>query len=124
MSEFSFGKQYRLLSSDDFDYLKSGCQQINTKFVKAYFKPTRKNKEHSRIGISVSKKVGKAKTRNKFKREIRETFRKSILREKALDVLFVVSPRLTSYFPSDSEAKAEFKKSFYGLLQKVDQVIK
>jgi len=123
MPEFSFGKQYRLRSSGDFEYLKTDCKQLSTKFVKAYFKPTKENEIHSRIGISVSKKVGKAKTRNIFKREIRETFRVSKLRERGLDLLFVVSPRLTKYFPSDRQAKLEFKKSLYGLLQKVQQSI-
>jgi len=119
----SFGKQYRLLSSGDFDYLKTGCSNLNTKFVRAYYKPGKSSDSSTRIGISVSKKVGKAKIRNKFKRQIREQFRVSNLKNRGLDVLFVVSPRVTSSFPDDKDAEKELKKSIYGLLQKLNNSI-
>jgi ribonuclease P protein component len=44
----------------------------------------------ARLGFAVSKKVGKANVRNKFRRVIREHFRQNIsLRSRSIDILVV-----------------------------------
>lgn len=54
-----------------------------------YFKQGKNQK--SRIGISITTKVGKATVRNRFKRLIRETFRFSAIKDAGFDILVVVS---------------------------------
>ena len=50
----------------------------------------------SRLGITVTKRVGRAHDRNKLKRRVREIFRKSLLRDEldgiALDVVVNLKP--------------------------------
>ena len=90
---FSFPKSSRLLKSDDFLYLKEKPNKLSSKFFIAYYKNQKNNLKTSRIGISVSKKVGNAVVRNKIKRQIRENFRQSDIRFKGLDILTVVKNR-------------------------------
>ena len=63
-------KEYRVKRSQDFDNIIRKKQSFaNRQFVIYY----QKNKlEHMRLGVSVSKKLGKAHERNKIKRYIRE----------------------------------------------------
>ena len=95
MAKYSFEKSYRLLSKIDFDFLKNRSRTLNSKFFRIYYKESRLEEGRSRLGISVSRKVGKAVVRNRFKRIIRETFRKNIeFKNHGLDVLLVVSPKI------------------------------
>jgi ribonuclease P protein component len=89
-----FDKSYRLLSADDFSYLRKDSKNFNHKWMRVYYKPSRINSSKSRIGISVTKKVGKANIRNLCKRQVREFFRSSDYKELGLDLLVLVSPRL------------------------------
>ena len=66
-------KEYRVKRSQDFDNIIRKKQSFaNRQFVIYYQK---NNLDHMRLGISVSKKLGKAFERNKIKRYIRETFK-------------------------------------------------
>ncbi|MBW2440007.1 MAG: ribonuclease P protein component [Deltaproteobacteria bacterium] len=70
---FSFTKADRILKRSDFIALsKSGKRVQNSEFI-AYFGPTRHNQ--SRLGVTVTKKVGQAVERNRLKRMVREFFR-------------------------------------------------
>jgi len=93
-ADSSFDKSYRLLSADDFSYLRKDSKNFSHKWLRVYYKPSRINSSKSRIGISVTKKVGKANKRNFCKRLIREFFRNSDFRDLGLDMLVLVSPRL------------------------------
>ena len=83
-------KEYRVKKSQDFDNIIRKKQSFaNRKFVIYY----QENKlDHMRLGISVSKKLGKAHERNKLKRYVRESFktRKDFL--KNYDIIIIVRP--------------------------------
>lgn len=83
-------KEYRVKKSQDFDNIIRKKQSFaNRQFVMYY----QENKlDHMRLGISVSKKLGKAHERNKLKRYVRESFktRKDFL--KNYDIIIIVRP--------------------------------
>ena len=70
---FSFSKADRILKRSEFIALsKFGKKVQNSEFI-AYFLPTQH--DHSRLGVTVTKKVGQAVERNRIKRIVREFFR-------------------------------------------------
>ena len=83
-------KEYRVKKSQDFDNIIRKKQSFaNRQFVIYY----QENKlDHMSLGISVSKKLGKAHERNKLKRYVRESFktRKDFL--KNYDIIIIVRP--------------------------------
>ncbi|EEQ79631.1 MULTISPECIES: ribonuclease P protein component [Staphylococcus] len=67
-------KAYRIKKNADFQKIyKRGKSVANRQFV--VYTYDNKEQEHFRLGISVSKKLGNAVTRNKIKRAIRENFK-------------------------------------------------
>ncbi|MCD6184184.1 MAG: ribonuclease P protein component [Deltaproteobacteria bacterium] len=73
MRQFSFVKADRLLKRKDFLWLsKTGTKYYNRHFLAIFF-PGRTAK--TRIGITVTKKIGKAVKRNRIKRYVREYYR-------------------------------------------------
>ncbi|OUR92943.1 ribonuclease P protein component [Halobacteriovorax marinus] len=87
----------------------------------AYYRPSRLSatSDHSRIGFSITKKVGKAVLRNRYKRIMRDMFRQSPLKEKTYDILVIVSPYLTKKIDSPLEQELLLKKSFAQLLTSI-----
>ena len=74
MGEYSFPKAARILKRPEFIRLsKSGAKIQNRHFIFLY---SRSRREYSRIGITVSRKVGDAVVRNRIKRLVRENFRR------------------------------------------------
>jgi ribonuclease P protein component len=70
---FSFTKADRILKRGEYIALsKSGKKVQNDEFI-AYFLPARH--DQSRLGVTVTKKVGQAVERNRIKRIVREFFR-------------------------------------------------
>ncbi|MGO3170201.1 MAG: ribonuclease P protein component [Bavariicoccus seileri] len=66
-------KRYRVKSERDFKQIfKAGKSYANRQFV--VYVLEKKDQQHFRAGISVSKKLGNAVVRNKIKRRIREGF--------------------------------------------------
>jgi ribonuclease P protein component len=66
-------KQFRLKKNEEFSRVfDQGTSIANRQFV-IYILP-KVGQEHFRIGLSVSKRVGNAVTRNRIKRVIREIF--------------------------------------------------
>ena len=73
MPEQSFGRQFRLRTAAEFDrvYRAKVYAADDVLVVNA----SASDLPHPRLGLSVSKKVGNAVTRNRWKRLIREAFR-------------------------------------------------
>lgn len=66
-------KAYRIKKNDDFQKVyKQGKSVANKQFI--VYRLANPENEHFRLGISVSKKIGNAVTRNRIKRAIRESF--------------------------------------------------
>jgi ribonuclease P protein component len=90
MKSFSFPKGERLLNRKDFVNLNRSAKRYRTEHFTALYKENGLN--ITRLGITVSKRIGNAVRRNRIKRLIREFFRlnrKSFL--KGYDVNFIAS---------------------------------
>lgn len=73
MSDFAFPQTARLLKSHEFKLVTDRGRKVHTPLFLIFF---RKNgQDHCRLGVTVSKKVGQAVTRNRVKRWLREYFR-------------------------------------------------
>lgn len=94
MADNSYPKNFRLLSASDFNYLKRGASSFKHRHFRIFYKSSRtSSSKNSRLGIAVSKKVGKAHDRNLCKRVVREQFRKSSLKDDcSIDLLVTISP--------------------------------
>jgi len=68
-----FPKEVRLRSSKDFRRLRALGQKRHTPHFVVYWQ--RKSDGPTRLGLTVSRKVGGAVTRNRIKRLVREVFR-------------------------------------------------
>ena len=90
MPDFSFGRQYRIRSPAEFDrvYAAKLFAADDVLVVNA----CANGLPHPRLGLSVSKKVGNAVARNRWKRLIREAFRLS-RGELPLGIDLVVRPQ-------------------------------
>lgn len=77
VSQFGIKKSHRILKRPDFVFLsKYGKKIQDSNFIILYMpRKSTGEPEHSRLGITVSKRVGNAVLRNRLKRLIREYFR-------------------------------------------------
>ncbi len=110
MADNTFSKSYRLLSAKDFSFLKKNAACFKHRHFRIFYKSSRiSTSKNSRIGIAVSKKVGKAHDRNLLKRIVREEFRKSSLRSMVnLDMLLTVSPY---FYKNVSDPRVELREA-------------
>ena len=88
MADNKYSKNFRLLSASDFSHLKVDSKIFKKPNLRVYFAKNSLN--NSRIGISVSKRVGNAILRNRYKRICRELFRLSPMKQLNYDFLFVI----------------------------------
>ena len=119
MISWKFSKSSRLLKKEDFLGLRCNALKVCETFLWAYVKK-RKNGQGSRIGMSVSKKVGNAVHRNFLKRIIRETFRTSLHEINNRDILIVVNPKLFKKIPEKKEAGNKIKVSLKVIFEKIE----
>lgn len=106
-------KEYRIKKEQDFNrIIKEKNNFANRHFVAYYSKNTTDN--HFRLGISVSKKLGKAHERNKLKRYVREAIKQYKYRIKDYDVIIIVKNN-ACHIDFD-----EFSKSIYHILNKTN----
>lgn len=73
MKKYSFGKADRIRKRIDFLMLSKNCNKVRNQHFIALIRPNFNNR--TRLGITVSKRVGNAVVRNRIKRIIREYFR-------------------------------------------------
>lgn len=104
-------KKYRIKKNEEFQaiiYLRHSV--VNKAYVLYYSK---KKEEHGRLGISVSKKMGKANVRNKIKRQVRMMVQ-DIIKQGLLmmDVILIVrAPYLQqSYIDNKKDLESLIKK--------------
>ena len=71
----TFTKKDRLTHRQEFLYLVKNGKRCNNRYFIAY--ACQNHLENCRLGITVSKKVGKAAKRNRIKRIVREYFRQN-----------------------------------------------
>ena len=117
----SFSKNFRLRSAQDFSYLRTNSKRIDTPWIRVYYKDSRTSLDETRIGLSVSKKVGKANKRNRFKRILREQFRLSECKYLAKDVLIIVSPRIFKRFTDAKDSEKALISSFNEALRSLSR---
>lgn len=104
MKDNSFPKQIRLLNKSDFANLRSrNTRKLFLKTIKLIYQPN--DLSHGRLGFAVSRKVGKANVRNLLKRNLREWFRQSSIKDKPFDMMIIVHPKWKA-FGSDAFLKA------------------
>jgi ribonuclease P protein component len=71
--QFSLTKADRILKRSEFIVLSKSGRKVQNAYFIACFAPGQQ--PHCRLGITVTKKVGKAVERNRIKRMVREFFR-------------------------------------------------
>jgi len=71
--DFSFTRADKILKRYEFLHLSKSGKKIQNRYFIALFCPGKS--EQSRLGITVTKKIGNAVTRNRIKRLCREYFR-------------------------------------------------
>ncbi len=91
--EHAFPRSRRLTGEGTFGEVMSGRAKVLTPYFAAHTNPT--PRAYSRLGLSVSRKVGKANVRNHIKRMLREAFRLgSPAWDAPYDVVLIVKPHL------------------------------
>jgi len=108
-------KEYRIRKNQEFqDIIKLKQSQANAKFV-VYF---RKNNDHLKVGISVSKKLGNAVIRNKIKRQVRMMAQQVFDKEQKLDIIVIVRNKYLSC--SYEENKKDLVYIYNKIIKRMD----
>lgn len=103
-------KKYRVKRNEDFSHIIKRKQSVaNRCFIIYYLK---NDFDHARIGISVSKKLGKAVIRNKIKRQVRMIVQQTIDLNDSYDYVVIVRKKYLDFnFDSNlNELKYLYKK--------------
>lgn len=81
-------KERRITSNIEFQSILQHKRHVSNGSFVIYF--MKKKKEHSRIGISVSKKLGSAVDRNKVKRQVRMMLQQLFNEELSYDAILMI----------------------------------
>ena len=85
-----FPQGARIKRSVEFRQIQKTGRRIRSRFLVVCFCET--SQKTSRFGLTVSRKVGNAVTRNRVKRWLRESIRKNRHDVSSLDVVFIARP--------------------------------
>lgn len=88
MSDFPFPKQARLLRASEFKRVFDARNSASDAWIVLYGAASESG--HPRIGLTVSRRVGSAVVRNRWKRLLREAFRTTQGQLSPLDLVCVV----------------------------------
>lgn len=109
---FRFSRTQRIRSRRDFQHIYEHGQLYKDEFVRIFYvhkSPT----EPGRLGLSISKKLGKAHVRNRIKRIIRETFR--LHPELTVGLDLIVQPRPTVASLTNAQLSQRFLEALTAL---------
>ena len=103
MGDFRFRKQYRLRHRREFQRVFSQRVRASNDVLLVY--GARNTYDYPRLGLTVSRKVGKATRRNRWKRLIREAFRLNRHRlPQGLDLVVIPRPQAQPTLQNVTEA--------------------
>jgi ribonuclease P protein component len=111
-------KAYRLKKNEEFQLVFNRGKSFANRQLVLYFLK-KQDQEHFRIGLSVSKKIGKAVTRNQIKRYIKQAFlelEENILNEYDLIIIARKPTKDMDFF--------QIKKSLQHVLYKTELLSK
>ena len=80
--------KFRVKTHEDFQEVIKQKQSVSNRIFVLYYK--KNNLDHSRVGISSSKKLGNAVTRNKVRRQIRMMAKEIINFDYSIDYCIIV----------------------------------
>ena len=106
MAPHKFTKKDRLLKRRQFVQLSEKGKKIQNKYYLAIY--ARNDTTRSRLGVTVTKKVGNAATRNKIKRFCREFFRQNQNRmSDTIDINIIAKKKATYLDGNETFRKLE-----------------
>ncbi len=98
-------KEYRVRKNEEFQAIIRKKRSVaNAQFVVYY----RKNDDHLRIGISVSKKLGNAVVRNKVKRQVRMMVSQTFEKNQNKDYIIIVRHKYLLGTYEDNKKSLEY----------------
>lgn len=108
LSDEKLRKEERLLKRSDFQCVFETRQSTGNKILVLH--KLENAIGHPRLGLVVSKKFGNAVARNKFKRQIREIFRRNKVKIGGIDLVVLPSKKTDSRAASFNQIEETFLK--------------
>ena len=108
-TSFSHGKQDRLRKRREFLEVYARGDKVRTPYFFLY--RLRNELDQNRLGLTVSRKIGKTVFRNKLKRQLREIFRQHGRRKTGLALVEVAGEQVDRQKPAPTQHPASLRPS-------------